>query len=405
MRVAINLVEFTPGAMGGIETYVINLLRWLVHNDPGSDFTVVCSESNAGFFRSLHPGIRITTIDNRRRSMDRMVRSLLRKTVGVDLLARRIDALGADIVHNPLTNIRPMTLSTPSIVTFHDLQHEYHPELFSRRELLRRKEKYGKAAHGADRIIAISCHVKNTLIDTFSLRPEKVDVVYQGCGPEYRPLDGDSRLAAIREKYDLYRPFLYYPAAMWPHKNHGNLLRALKMLRVLHSFDGRLVLTGITRHASVEVTEEIRRLGLDDMLQVLGCLQYEELPYLYNLARVMVFPSFFEGFGIPLVEAMACGCPVVCSERTSIPEVTGDAGVLFDPTSPADIAEAILSVWNDGHRLAEMRQRGLARARDFSWEQTAWKTRYVYLKAEGKFRVTDSRRAATGPVRRFREAG
>jgi len=85
--------------------------------------------------------------------------------------------------------------------------------------------------------------------------------------------------------------------------------------------------------------------------------------------------------------------------------VTGDAGVLFDPTSPADIADTILSVWNDGHRLAAMRQRGLARARDFSWEQTAWKTRDVYLKAEGKFRVTDSRGAATGPERRFREAG
>jgi glycosyltransferase involved in cell wall biosynthesis len=403
MRVAINLVEFNPGAMGGIETYVFNLLQWLLRNDSGSHYTVVCSESNAGYFRTINQRMSLTIIDNRRRSMDRIVRSLLRKTIGVDLLARRIDALGVDMVHNPLTNIRPMTLATPSVVTFHDIQHEYHPELFSRRELLRRKEKYGKAAYGAGRIIAISGHVKQTLIDTFSLRPDKIDVVYQGCGPEYRPIMDGSRLAAIREKYDLHRPFLYYPAAMWPHKNHGNLLRALKMLRVLESFDGRLVLTG--HHASAEVTAEIRRLGLEDMVKILGRLPYEELPYIYNLARIMVFPSFFEGFGIPLVEAMACGCPVVCSERTSIPEVTGDAGVLFDPASPADIAEKILSVWNDGHSLAAMRQRGLARARDFTWEQTAWKTRDVYLKAEGKERVTDSREPADGHFRCFNEAG
>jgi glycosyltransferase involved in cell wall biosynthesis len=171
---------------------------------------------------------------------------------------------------------------------------------------------------------------------------------------------------------------------MWPHKNHGNLLKALKILRVLGAFDGRLVLTGIDHHTSAEVTAEIERLGLDDVVKVLGFLPYEELPYLYNLARAMVFPSLFEGFGIPLVEAMACGCPVVCSDRTSVPEVAGTVGVLFDPASPADIAEKILSVWNDEDRLSVLRQRGIARAREFTWEETAWKTLDVYRKAAGR---------------------
>jgi glycosyltransferase involved in cell wall biosynthesis len=194
MRVAINLVEFNPGAMGGIETYVLNLLQWLLHNDAAFDYTVVCSESNAGYFRSINPRIRLKTIVNRRASIERLVRSLLRKSVGVDVLARGIEALDAEVLHNPLTNIRPMTLAIPSVVTFHDIQHEYHPELFSPRELLRRKEKYGKAARCATRIIAISHHVKQSLIDAFSLRPDKIDVVYQGCGPEYRFIREDHRL-------------------------------------------------------------------------------------------------------------------------------------------------------------------------------------------------------------------
>ncbi len=392
MRVAINLVEFNPGKMGGIETYVFNLLKRLLSDEGSNSFTVICSESNADYFSWIHHPVNLKVIGNRRKSFERLFRSLLRKTTGMNLLAMGIDRMGMDVVHNPLTNIRPMSLTTPSVLTFHDMQHEYYPEMFSRRELLRRKMKYGKGAQCATRIIAISRHAKRCLMERFSIDPEKIDVVYQGCGPEYRPLGGDPRLDAIREKYNLSRPVLYYPAALWPHKNHKNLLAALDILRERHRFDGRLVLTGIAMPGSAEVLAEIARLRLDDMVRVLGHVPAEELPYLYNLARVMVFPSLFEGFGIPLVEAMACGCPVVCSGSASIPEVAGDAGLICDPLSPGDMAEKIRSVWTNGEVLTGMREKGILRARTFTWHETARKTLGVYRRAADDCR----RRALSG---------
>jgi glycosyltransferase involved in cell wall biosynthesis len=154
-------------------------------------------------------------------------------------------------------------------------------------------------------------------------------------------------------------------------------------MRAQYAFDGTLVLTGIAMQSHSDIQAEISRLGLTDYVKILGYLPAAELPGLYSCARVMVFPSLFEGFGIPLVEAMACGCPVVCSNTTSLPEVAGDAGLTFDPLDVEAIAAMIWSVWNDEQALAGMRERGLKRARLFDWNDTATKTIAVYKKACG----------------------
>jgi len=380
MKVVLNLLEFNPGAMGGIETYIRNILSRLVTIDSSSSWTVVCNESTAEYFAAIDSRIDLKIIMNRRRSFPRLSRSLIRNISGIDLLAKSIERLGADVVHNPLTNVRPLALSRPSVLTFYDMQHEYYPQMFSPRELLRRKAKYEKAVHLADRIIAISGHVKLSLMEKYGVAADKIDVVYLGCGAEYRMLEDSGRFDTLKQKYRLDRPFMYYPAATWPHKNHRNLLAALRILKDQSSFDGDLVLTGIAMRAHSELIEEIERHGLSDRVKVLGYLPYEELPSLYNMARLLVFPSLFEGFGIPLVEAMACGCPVVCSDDTSIPEVIGDAGLLFDPLSPADIAEKILTVWNNPEMCAGMREKGLDRAKLFNWDETTRKTLDVYRK-------------------------
>jgi glycosyltransferase involved in cell wall biosynthesis len=161
-------------------------------------------------------------------------------------------------------------------------------------------------------------------------------------------------------------------------------LAALQLLHERYGFDGELVLTGIAMRSHNELLDEIERRGLKDKVRVLGYLPYEELPYLYKLARIMVFPSLFEGFGIPLVEAMACGCPVVCSDVTSIPEVVGDAAVTCDPNSFEDMADKIWTVWNDDGQIEKMRARGLARADLFSWEKTARQTLDVYRRTAEK---------------------
>lgn len=380
MNVAINMIEFNPGAMGGIETYIRNIVPWFVHNDRSNSYTVVCNETNAPYFSSLCPELKLKIVNNKRKSAGRLLRSFLRNILGLDLLSLEIDRMKMDVVHNPLTNVRPLKLRTPSVLTFHDMQHEYYPEFFTPRELRRRRKKYEKAARSAGRVIAISEHVRQGLVEKFAVSPDKIDVVYQGCGAEYQLLD-DAQSAAVGAKYGLDRPFMYYPAATWPHKNHKNLLAALRILKEEHAFAGELVLTGIAMQSHGEILTEIDRQGLAGMVKVLGYLPYEELPYLYNLARVMVFPSLFEGFGIPLVEAMACGCPVVCSFVTSMPEIVGDAGVTFDPLSPADMAEKVLAVWNNSEERARMKQKGLERAKMFSWEETARRTLDVYRRA------------------------
>jgi glycosyltransferase involved in cell wall biosynthesis len=184
----------------------------------------------------------------------------------------------------------------------------------------------------------------------------------------------------IKSNYGLHSPFLYYPAATWPHKNHIRLLKALKILKDEYRFDGKLVLSGIAMQMHPMILEEIKLLDLSGTVKVLGYLPEEELPYLYNLARLMVFPSLFEGFGIPLVEAMACGCPIVCSNVTSIPEVVGEAAVMFSPDSVEDMAEKIWALWNNDKQLQIMKQSGLRRVQFFSCEEMTRKTLDVYAK-------------------------
>jgi glycosyltransferase involved in cell wall biosynthesis len=306
------------------------------------------------------------------------VRGILREATRIDILRPVFNRLNLDIIHHPLTILNPMRTKVPSVLTFVDMQHEFFPQFFSPGEMKMRKAFYRPSAERAARIIAISGHVKSSLVERYGIPPGKIDIIYLGYDESYRVHDAENELRAMRSKYGLNRPFLYFPGATWPHKNHKTLLAAISIMKTRHRFDGQLVLTGIAKKSSGEIHEAIGRLGLEETVKVLGYLSYEDLPYLYNLARMMVFPSLFEGFGIPLVEAMACGCPVACSNTTSLPEVAGDAAVFFDPTSPEDMAEKISQFWNDDGRLHEMRARGLERAKLFSWSDTARKTIKTY---------------------------
>jgi glycosyltransferase involved in cell wall biosynthesis len=261
------------------------------------------------------------------------------------------------------------------------MQHEIFPEYFSPRDLNARKRLYRQSAEEATRIVAISGHVKNCLVERYRIDPEKIDVVHIGCDPQFRVMNDAALLASARSRYGLHKPFIFYPAATWPHKNHKKLLAALKLMKEQYGFDGRLVLSGIAMQSNDEVLQEIGRLGLQDNVVVLGYLPHEDLPYLYNLARMMVFPSLFEGFGIPLVEAMACGCPVACSEIASIPEVVGDAALTFDPCSIEEIAETTWKIWSDDTLRQETIVKGLDRVKQFSWDRMARQTITVYEKA------------------------
>jgi glycosyltransferase involved in cell wall biosynthesis len=381
MKVGISAIGFLPGKMGGTETYVRNLLHWLQLIDRDNAYAIICdTPANAGAFPLVNPAFEVKCYDNVKPSLGWLVRGVLKNTLKVDIFKQALDRLKLDVIHYPFTVLSPRGLRMPTVLTFWDMQHEFYPEFFAPDELQKRNASYRISAELATRIIVSAEFTKSCLVERYEADSEKIDVVYTGYGPEYRPVDDAAALKAVRAKYGLDRPFLYYPAATWPHKNHKVLLAALKILKDRNAFDGTLVLTGIAKEGQDEIVGEIDRLGLSETVRLLGYLPCEELPYLYNLSRALVFPSLFEGFGIPLVEAMACGCPVVCSNTTSLPEVAGDAGVMFDPKSAEDMAEKISSVWGDRGLRQEMRAKGLERVKLFSWENTARQTLDVYRK-------------------------
>lgn len=380
MNIGLNAISFVPGKIGGMETYFRNLVDWLRRLDTENRYLLLCDRRFAGEFPDLGERFRVREVNYAKPSLRWFTRGVLRNTLNVDILKGEMRGLGVDLIHHPFTVVTPPGTRIPAVLTFWDMQHEFFPEFFNPLDLRKRRRIYRASTEEAAQIIVSSRFTEECLVERYGIPAEKITVIYTGYGREYRVLDDVQGLRQIRTKYGLDRPFIFYPAATWPHKNHKNLLAAFRILKESHRFDGELLLTGIAMQAQDEIIAEIGRLGLSGSVRLLGYLPAGELPCLYNLARMLVFPSLFEGFGIPLVEAMACGCPVVCSTATSLPEVAGDAGALFDPRDPEQIAQTVWSVWNDDALRCGMRERGLARARLFTWEETARKTMEVYRK-------------------------
>jgi glycosyltransferase involved in cell wall biosynthesis len=381
MRIGLNGITFAPGRMGGMETYFRNLVANLERIDREDRFLLLC---DARYARELLPAadsFSARHVNYARGSLKWFLRGALRATTGYDILERELGSLALDLIHHPFTVLTPQRLAIPSVLTFWDMQQEFYPEFFPPRELAKRKSSYRAAAETATRIIVSSGFTRDCLVERYGIEADRIDVIHTGYGREFRRIGDEARLASVRAAYKLDRPFLFYPAATWPHKNHLGLLAAVKLMIERWTFDGELVLTGIAMGENDALLREIARLGLERSVRLLGYVEQQDLPCLYSLATALVFPSLFEGFGIPLVEALACGCPVVCSDATSLPEVAGAAGLLFDPRSVEDMAHKIWSLWSDVELQSELRRRGVERARLFDWQETARQTLEVYRKA------------------------
>jgi glycosyltransferase involved in cell wall biosynthesis len=265
-------------------------------------------------------------------------------------LRRRLPALRA--AHYLLTVPVP-PLGVPAAVTLHDLLHRDEPQLAGRFVRAFRAMAYDRPARRAATVVVPSVYVRDRAMDMLGLAEERVRVIPHGVDHERFRCGQETR-----------EPFLLYPAYGWPHKNHARLLSAFEVVRRERP-DLRLVLTG-GGHDGLRLPE-----GAESR----GRVSVQELATLYRRASALVFPSLHEGFGLPVLEAMASGCPVACSNTTSLPEVCGPAAVYFDPRSTDDIAAGILRVLAEGDRLAE---RGVERAGGFTWEGAAAEYERVY---------------------------
>jgi len=291
-----------------------------------------------------------------------------------------LDKYKMDVIHFPFTIIDPLFLDikTPIVLTIPDIQQEYYPEFFDKSELNMRRKLYKRSAERADIILTISETTKKTLIEKYGIKPEKIIVSYPDCSRDFKKIDELKILNAVKEKYSLPDEFIFYPASTWPHKNHIKLLEAISILRKKYAFKKNLVLTGIPMNNHSKAMNTVKRLNLGKQVIFLKFVPFSNMPVIYNLATIMVFPSLFEGFGIPLLEAMNTGLPIACSDRTSIPEIVEDAGIYFNPDIPEDMAEKIFMLWYDDETKKKLIRKGFERAGLPKWKETAEKTLVAY---------------------------
>jgi glycosyltransferase involved in cell wall biosynthesis len=308
----------------------------------------------------------------RRRVGDRLRtigRDLWWHQIGVTRAARRA---GAALLHLP-AGVGPVRRTMPVVLTIYDLNVLRSPQLF--RPWFRRYSRVvlPRAARTADAVITLSYASKTDIVERLGIAAERVTVVPPGVHPLFAPLaDGSERAADVRHRYDLPRAFVLTVGSVEPRKNLPRLIGAIERLRAESpTADVALVHAGPEGWLSNGVT---RATGV----RFLGHVPREDLAALYSLARVCAYPSLYEGFGLPVAEAMACGCPVVTSNVSSLPEVAGDAAVLVDPASVDAIAAGIARLWTDDAGRADLVRRGRERARRFTWERAARETAAVY---------------------------
>ena len=230
MKVAVNAVTFIQGKMGGTETYLRNLWAGLQAEQTSYQYELLCDRRYVGEFPATRPGFGHREYNLHKGGTQWLIRGLSRKLTGYDPLRWIFRNLDADVVHHPFTTLAPQGLEIPSVLSFADLQQEYYPEFFSAGELRKRRKTYQSSVKQATRVIVFSEFTKRGLLDRYDADETRIDVVYHGCGAAYHVMEEAGMLDAIKAKYDLDRPFLYYPAATFRHKNHVALLNAMRLL-------------------------------------------------------------------------------------------------------------------------------------------------------------------------------
>jgi glycosyltransferase involved in cell wall biosynthesis len=362
MHVGLNLVFLVPGETGGMEIYARELIPALLAERPELRLTAFvnreAAEAREGPWHELIPHV---TVPVSARHRSEWVRG------EQQLLPRAAARSSVELVHS-LASTAPAWGAFRRVVTIQDLTYRVYPEAHFGIRSIGMRMLVPLAARRSDRIIAPSNNTRDDLVRLLHVPAGKVDVVPDGVGTTASAAPTDE--AELRNRYSLDdHPFVLAVSAKRPHKNLLRLFDALALIPGERR--PMLVLTGYPTSHEDDLRRRVTELGLDADVRILGWVTVEELEGLYRSARCFVFPSLYEGFGLPVLEAMARGVPVACSDRASLREVAGEAALLFDPESPASIASAIEKLFGDADAAERLRRAGLERAQQFSWSATA----------------------------------
>jgi len=364
VRIAID--ASTISTQGGPRTYVLGLLEALLKLDHENSYTVFYNDrSHLGRFPQAQeivlPG---------KTPLARLWREHL-------LLPQACRRERIDLLHCPKSAI-PFRSPCPVVVTLHDLIPIKHPETEKLAAQVYWRLQIPIAARRSNFIITDSEHARKEIMTDFLVPAERIRAVMLGFNPDMNREPDQSTSRKVSAKYNLPDDYILYVGTIQPRKNLGTLIEAFNLLKQDRDISHKLVIVGRKGWLYEQLFKRIHELGLDEEILFTGFVPDEELPSIYGRAGVFVYLSLFEGFGLPPLEAMACGIPVITSNTTSLPEVVGNAGITLPPTDVAKVSEALRQIICDKELRTTMRQKGLKQARLFSWEATARETLEIY---------------------------
>ena len=370
MRIAID-AHSVGNQLAGNETYAVNLIEALAAVDQSNQYTLYVTRQSA--------------ID---RFANRWPNFNVKRTVPHTPLVRIPVTLSAELRRNPVDVLHVQYTAPPLapcsvVATIHDLSFEHLPETFNRRSRAQLRLTVRRTARKAAQILTLSEFSRRDIVDTYRIAPDRVSVTPAAAPSHFKPIEDETELRKIREIYGIERDYILSVSSIQPRKNLIRLIEAYSCLRGLRP-EGKLpqlILVGKRGWLDNETFRAAQRHSANNDIAFTGYVAENDLSALYSGATCFVYPSFFEGFGLPVLEAMQCGAPVIAGNRTSIPEVVGNAGLLFDPFDTNSLVQALTRVLDDSEYRAALRIQGLERAREFDWKQTARMTLQAYQKA------------------------
>jgi glycosyltransferase involved in cell wall biosynthesis len=352
----------------GNEVYVRSLLRAFAEIDRESDFIAYISGAEA---EQLIP----------ERFSVRQVAANPYRRLGWDL-ARRLRTDKPDLLHVQYT--APLFCTVPVVATVHDVSYIDHPEYFTSQRLQQLRLTVARTVKRATKIITVSEFSRTAILNAYDIPPEKVHAIPNAANPDFRPIGRERAQKSVRARLGMEAPFVFSVGDLQPRKNQIGLIAAFSRVLQAHPrLPHHLVLTGKETWYTQKVREAARNSGVADRIHFTGFVTDPELLELYNACDCFVFPSFYEGFGLPILEAMACGRAVACSNTAAMPEVADGAGLLFNPHDTEDIARALKDILIDSELRARLERLGLQRAAHFSWQKSARATLEVYREIVG----------------------
>ena len=353
---------------GGISKYIILLIRTLAALDESDEFIIFHSRKEN---ESLVP----TSSNNFKRAnlMTPCHHRFERWALGVELIPHSLRVL-----HSP-DFIPPQYGANRFIITVHDLNFIYYPDFLTKESRRYYNDQITWAVEKADHILADSYHTRADLTSNLGVDPEKITTIHLAADPIFSTKTSLNEVKATLDRYKLPEDFLLFVGTLSPRKNLATLLKSFAQLTHEESLDLPLVLIGSRGWLYEKIYDQIDQLGIQHLVRLIDSASDLELVHFYKSASLLALPSYYEGFGLPVLEAMHCGCPVLASDRASLPEVAGDAALLLDPDDVDGWSKAISALLSDSKMRERLIKAGYIQAERFSWEKTAEQTLKVYL--------------------------